>query len=178
MAERYNLLEREHQFRRYWFWRYSRERESQIRNAPIVLKHLKIERNPNTYLLTISYRDESPQIAAAVANAIADSYLRDIFETRIKEAGRLTSSMERQLIDLKEKMESTHHVLMVYQRDLGTADPEQKTSVLVARLQALNTENSVAEADRIAKEAVYREAAPAPCPRSRCRHNQATSPRM
>ena len=47
---------------------------------------------------------------------------------------------------------------MVYQRDLGTADPEQKTSVLVARLQALNTENSVAEADRIAKEAVYREA--------------------
>ncbi len=47
---------------------------------------------------------------------------------------------------------------MVYQRELGTADPEQKTSVLVARLQALNTENSVAEADRIAKEAVYREA--------------------
>ena len=66
--------------------------------------------------------------------------------------------MERQLIDLKEKMESTHGALMAYQRDLGIADPEQKTSVLVARLQALNTENSVAEADRIAKEAVYREA--------------------
>ena len=158
VAERYNLLEREHQFQRYWFWHYSQERESQIRNAPIVLKHLKVERNPNTYLLTISYRDKNPGVAADVANAIADSYLRDIFETRIKEAGRLTSSMERQLIDLKDKMESTHHALMVYQRDLGTADPEQKTSVLVAKLQALNTENSVAEADRIAKEAVYREA--------------------
>jgi polysaccharide biosynthesis transport protein len=158
VAERYNLWEREHQFQRYWFWRYSQEREIQIRNAPIVLKHLKVERNPNTYLLTISYRDKNPGVAADVANAIADSYLRDIFETRIKEAGRLTSSMERQLIDLKDKMESTHHALMVYQRDLGTADPEQKTSVLVARLQALNAENSVAEADRIAKEAVYREA--------------------
>jgi polysaccharide biosynthesis transport protein len=66
--------------------------------------------------------------------------------------------MERQLIDLKQKMESTHNALMVYQRDLGTADPEQKTSVLVAKLQALNTENSVAQADRITKEAVYREA--------------------
>ena len=108
--------------------------------------------------MTITYRDTNPQVAADVANAIADSYLREIFETRIKEAGRLTSSMERQLIDLKKKMESTHNALMVYQRDLGTADPEQKTSVLVARLQALNTENSVAEADRIAKEAVYREA--------------------
>jgi succinoglycan biosynthesis transport protein ExoP len=158
VAERYNLLEREHQLRRYLFWRYSREKEAAIRNAPIVLKHLKVDRNPNTYLLTITYRDTNPQVAADVANAIADSYLREIFETRTKEAGRLTSSMERQLIDLKQKMESTHNALMVYQRDLGTADPEQKTSVLVARLQALNTENSVAEADRIAKEAVYREA--------------------
>jgi polysaccharide biosynthesis transport protein len=158
VAEQYNLLEREHQLRRYLFWRYSREKEAAIRNAPIVLKHLKVDRNPNTYLLTITYRDTNPQVAADVANAIADSYLREIFETRTKEAGRLTSSMERQLIDLKQKMESTHNALMVYQRDLGTADPEQKTSVLVARLQALNTENSVAEADRIAKEAVYREA--------------------
>jgi polysaccharide biosynthesis transport protein len=158
VAERYNLLEREHQLQRYWFWSYSREKEAAIRNAPTVLKHLKVGRNPNTYLLTITYRDTNPQVAADVANAIADSYLREIFETRTKEAGRLTSSMERQLIDLKQKMESTHNALMVYQRDLGTADPEQKTSVLVSRLQALNTENSAAEADRIAKEAVYREA--------------------
>src|SRR5271168_1189469 len=158
VAEHYNLLEREHQLRRYLFWHYSREKDAAIRNAPIALKHLKVDRNPNTYLLTITYRDTNPQVAADVANAIADSYLREIFETRTKEAGRLTSSMERQLIDLKQKMESTHNALMVYQRDLGTADPEQKTSVLVAKLQALNTENSVAQADRIAKEAVFREA--------------------
>lgn len=158
VAERYNLLEREHQLQRFRFWRYSPEKERAIRNAPILLKHLKIERNPNTYLLTITYRDRDPHVAADVANAIADSYLRNIFETRIKEAGRLTSSMEQQLVDLKEKMQSTHWALMTYQRDLGTADPEQKTNVLVARLQALNTENSAAEADRIAKEAVYREA--------------------
>jgi succinoglycan biosynthesis transport protein ExoP len=158
VAERYNLLEREHQFRRYFFWRYSPEVEASIRNAPTVLKHLKIERNPNTYLLTISYRDKDPRMAANVSNAVGDSYLREIFESRIKEAGRLTTSMESQLIDLKEKMASSHNAMMVYQRDLGTADPEQKTSVLVARLQALNTENTLAEANRIAKESVYREA--------------------
>jgi polysaccharide biosynthesis transport protein len=158
VAERYDLLEREQQFRRYSFWRYSLEKERAIRNAPIALKHLKIERNPNTYLLTITYRDKDPQVASDVANAIADSYLRNIFETRIKEGGRLTSSMEQQLLDLKEKMESKHQALMTYQRELGTADPEQKTSVLVAKLQSLNTESSAAEADRIAKQAVFREA--------------------
>ena len=158
VVERYNLLDREHQFRSYRFWRISEARQQAVRDAPISLRHLKIERSPNTYLLTITYRDRNPKVAADVANAIADSYLRNIFETRIKESGRLTSSMERQLIDLKQKMESTHTALMAYQRDLGTADPEQKTSVLVARLQALNTESSAAQADRIAKEAVYREA--------------------
>jgi polysaccharide biosynthesis transport protein len=158
VVERFDLLERENQFRRSLFWHYSPEKVSAIRNAPIMLKHLKIERKPNTYLLTITYRDSNPKIASEVANAIADSYLSNIFDSRIKESGRLTSSMERQLIDLKLKMESTHQALMAYQRELGTADPEQKTSVLVARLQALNTENSVAEADRIAKESVYREA--------------------
>jgi capsular exopolysaccharide synthesis family protein len=155
---RYHLLEREHQLRLYGFWHYSKAREIAIRNAPIKLKHLKIERSPNTYLLTITYRDANPIIAAAVANAIADSYLEYIFDTRTREAGRLMSSMEQQLVDLKQKMESTHAALMVYQRELGTADPEQKTSVLVAKLQALNTESSAAEADRIAKEAVFREA--------------------
>jgi polysaccharide biosynthesis transport protein len=164
VAERFDLLHREHQLRRLWFWHYTQVKERAIRNAPIQLKHLKIERTPNTYLINISYRDRDPQVAADVANAVADSYLRNIFETRIKEAGRLTSSMEQQLIDLKEKMQSTHNALMAYQRDLGTADPEQKTSVLVARLQALNTENSAAEADRIAKEAVYREAKQASLP--------------
>jgi polysaccharide biosynthesis transport protein len=158
VAERYNLLEREHQLQRYFFWRYSPEKEHAIKNAAIQLKHLKIQRDPNTYLLSISYKDEDPQLAADVANAIADSYLQNIFTTRLQEAGRLTSSMEQQLVDLKEKMQATHHALMKYQRDLGTADPEQKTSVLVAKLQALNTESSAAEADRILKEAVYREA--------------------
>jgi len=155
---RYNLLEREHQLRLFGLWHYPKARAIAIRSAPIKLKHLKVERNPNTYLLTITYRDSSPMIAAAVANAIADSYLAYIFDTRTREAGRLMSSMEQQLVDLKQKMESTHAALMVYQRELGTADPEQKTSVLVAKLQALNTENSAAESDRIAKEAVFREA--------------------
>ena len=158
VAKRFDLWKREHQTRRYLFWQYSPERQEQIREAPIALKHLKIERNPNTYLLTITYRDRDAKVAAQVANAIADSYLRNIFDTRIRETGRLTSSMERQLVDLKVKMETSHNALMVYQRDLGTADPEQKTAVLVAQLQALNTENSVAVSDRIGKEAVYREA--------------------
>lgn len=158
VAEKYHLLQREHQLSRYIFWRYSPEKEKAIREAPIKLKHLKIQREPNTYILTITYKDRDPQVAAAVANGIADSYLNTIFDTRVKEAGRLTSSMEQQLIDLKQKMQSSHEALLRYQKQLGTADPDQKTSILVAKLQALNADYSAAEGDRIAKESIYKAA--------------------
>jgi capsular exopolysaccharide synthesis family protein len=158
VAERYNLLEREHQLSRYFFWRYSPDKERALRYAPLKLKKLKIQREPNTYILTITYKDRDPKVAAEVANAIADSYLTNIFATRVKEAGRLTTSMEQQLVDLKQKMESSHLALMRYQKELGTADPEQKTSVLVAKLQALNAEYSAAEGDRINKETIFRAA--------------------
>src|SRR6202167_5846773 len=38
--------------------------------APVVLKHLKVTRPPNTYLLLISYRSQNRQLASDVANEI------------------------------------------------------------------------------------------------------------
>src|SRR5580692_6943492 len=38
--------------------------------APVILKHLKVTRPPNTYLLKISYRSSNRQLAADVANEI------------------------------------------------------------------------------------------------------------
>src|ERR1700684_1194249 len=52
--------------------------------APVVLKHLKVTRPPNTYLLLISYRSANRQLAADVANEIALSYLAHPDRTRSK----------------------------------------------------------------------------------------------
>jgi polysaccharide biosynthesis transport protein len=156
VAEKFHLLEREHQLTRFFFWKYSPERERSIREAPTTLKKLKVSREPNTYVLTISYKDKDPAVAAAVANSIANSYLERIVEMRAKEAGRLTDSMEQQLLDLKRKMEASDAALLRYEKELGTADPDQKTSILVAKLQALNAEYTAAEGDRIGKQSILR----------------------
>jgi len=99
------------------------------------LKHLKIEHAPKTYLLTISYCDSDPQIAADVANAIADSYLRNISEARIKEVGGLNSSIEQELKELDEHLESIELDLVARQRVPGKADPEEMTSLPHAQSQ-------------------------------------------
>src|SRR5579862_4891085 len=123
--------------------------------APVVLKHLKIVRPPNTYILEVSYRSANRQLAADVANAIAASYLAHTYRIRYKATAGLSDFMERQLEELKAQMEKSSEALAQFERELNVINPEEKTSILSARLLQLNTEYTNAQGDRVRKEAAY-----------------------
>src|SRR5437763_18174 len=53
-------------------------------DAPIELKDLRVSRMPNTYLLLIRYRSHDSQLAAAVANDIANSYILHSYKIRYR----------------------------------------------------------------------------------------------
>jgi len=125
------------------------------REAPVELKPLKVTRPPNTYILQISYRSQHRQLAADVANAIAQSYLAHSYEIRYKATASLSEFMERQLEELKAKMEKSSAALAQFERELNLINPEEKTSILTARLLELNSEYTKAEADRVRKEAAF-----------------------
>ena len=124
-------------------------------DAPVVLKRLKVFRPPNTYLLLISYRSADPQLAAQVANATTSSYLEHTYNIRFRASASLSSFMEKQLDELKAKMERSSAALVQFERELNVINPEEKTSILSARLLQLNTEYTNAQADRVRKEAAY-----------------------
>ncbi len=124
-------------------------------DAPVVLKNLKVSRPPNTYLLLISYRSGDPQLAANVANAIASSYLEHTYNIRYQASASLSAFMEKQLEELKAKMERSSAALVQFERELNVINPEEKTSILSARLLQLNTEYTNAQADRVRKEAAF-----------------------
>jgi polysaccharide biosynthesis transport protein len=123
--------------------------------APVVLKHLKVTRPPNTYLLLISYRSANRQLAADVANEIALSYLAHTYRIRYKATAGLSEFMERQLEELHAKMEKSSAALVQFERELNVINPEEKTNITSARLLQLNTEYTNAQADRVKKEAAY-----------------------
>ena len=123
--------------------------------APVVLKHLKVTRPPNTYLLLISYRSANRQLAADVANEIALSYLAHTYRIRYKAAAGLSEFMERQLEELHAKMEKSSAALVQFERELNVINPEEKTNITSARLLQLNTEYTNAQADRVKKESAY-----------------------
>ena len=124
-------------------------------DAPVSLKRLEVTRPPNTYLLRIGFRSTNPRLAADVANAIANSYLDHSYNIRFQSTSGVSHFMEKQMEDLRAKMERSSAALAQFEKELNVIDPEQKTSILSSRLIQLNTEFTSAQGERVRKEAAY-----------------------
>ena len=151
VALQYDLYERERE--RWGSWLDSGTFDP---SAPIRLRELRVEREPNTYLLKISYRSTDRQLAADVSNAIAQSYLEHTYKIRYDAAAGLSRFMETQLDELRAKMERSSDALVKFERELNIINPEEKTNILSARLLELNTAYTRAQADRVENEAAFR----------------------
>jgi len=150
VAEEFHLLGREDPNNKV-----SAEKLQQSASAPVSLGNLRVVRPSGTYLLQISYRSGSPQVAADVANAVVNSYVAHIYDIRIRSSASLSQFMEKQLDELKAKMEQSNLALAKFEKDLNVVNPEEKTNILSARLMQLNTDYTNAQSDRVAKEAAY-----------------------
>ncbi len=150
VAQRFDLLRRESELNHV-----PANRAPKLTNAPVVLGQLRISRPVETYILRISYRSSDPVLAADVANTIAESYLQHTFEIRIRSSNALSEFMEKQLDALKAKMERSSMALAKFEQELNIINPEQRTSIVSARLLQLNTEYTSAQGDRVRKEAMH-----------------------
>lgn len=121
--------------------------------APVSLGQLQVSRPIGTNLLLISYRSTDPRQAADVANAVANSFLAHTYSIRIRSSASLSSFMEKQLDELKAKMEQSNLALGQFERDLDVINPEDKSNILSSRLLQLNTEYTNAQIDRVNKQA-------------------------
>ena len=63
--------------------------------------------------------------------------------------------MERQLEELKVKMEQSGQAVAAFERELNVINPEERTNILSSRLLQLNTEYTNAQAERLKEEAAY-----------------------
>ena len=149
VADKFNLLDREKQFRGL-----SATAIQQKRAAPVVLRRLKITRPPNTYLIRITYRASDPRVAANVANAIALSYMTHAFDYRDHAFEQISDSIRKELGTLQAKMEKSTTALAQFEKELNMVDPEQGSTIQTARLKQLNEEYTKAQADRLKKESV------------------------
>lgn len=126
-------------------------------NAPLALKQLKITRRKNTNLVCISYRATDPQLAADVANAIAQSYFRRSLDARLGPASQISDYTRQQLADLKSNSERSKLALSSFEKKHDTGNLEAQIGALAGRIAELNATYASLHADRIRKEALYNQ---------------------
>jgi capsular exopolysaccharide synthesis family protein len=124
-------------------------------DAEVRIPGLTVTHPANSLLLDVSYRSPNAVTAAAVASAVAHSYLTHSLETRSEVSNEQSQFIEKQLGQLQRQMADSQAALASYENRLGVINPDEKTSILSGRLQQLNTEYTDAQNDRIRKEVEY-----------------------
>ena len=119
---------------------------------------LHVQSVPKTEIVEIRFRCESSDLAARVVNTLADTYVEKSFQTKYQAAVRPTKWLSEQLDDVKKDAEVAEEKYIDYQKQTGIIGTDENHNVLIERLNAINQQLVIAEANRIVHEANYRVA--------------------
>jgi succinoglycan biosynthesis transport protein ExoP len=122
-----------------------------------VLGGLEVTPIRNTRLVEVSYVSTHPDLAAKIANGVADAYIDWGVETRFATVGKASTFLTSQIEALKQEIQDKEAQLQAYSRrsDIVALDPS--SNVTLQRLEALNKDYVGAVSERITKEARYKE---------------------
>jgi exopolysaccharide transport family protein len=131
------------------------ERETSLINR--FLKKLKIEPIRNSRLVKIHFDSKTPELSTRISNTLAATYIQQSLEARFVSTEQAKEWLTKQLEDLKAKVERADEDLQAFGSKHDIISLEEKENVTMQRLTELNEALTKAEAERMAKEALYRQ---------------------
>ena len=125
----------------------------------IFQSNLTIKRRPGTYIIEIYYVSLDARRAAAIANAVADAYIADLFETKYQATRRAAVWLQSRADELREQVAAAERAAVDYRTknnivDTGGGDKklmnqQQLTELTSALIQArAQTAEAKARMDR------------------------------
>ena len=123
-------------------------------------ERLTVEPVKRSRLIEVTFESDDPNIAAQVVNTLTSAYIDANLEARWQAAQKASDWLSQQLLGMKAKLEKSEDELQKYGRGNGLLflETEKGTSenIVVQRLRELQQELTKAQADRYAKESLYR----------------------
>lgn len=129
---------------------------------------LRVNPVRGTRLIQVVYESHDPQQAARIANAIIDSYKNQYLQSHYNATSEASDWLTKQLSELKTNVEDSEKKLTDFEKESGilslnlqsgtgsdSTGEGQIHSVVIQKLDALNSELTAAETNRIEKEAIY-----------------------
>jgi succinoglycan biosynthesis transport protein ExoP len=125
--------------------------------ATQLLANLEVKPIRETRLVEVSYVAPTPELAALVANGVAEAYIEWGLEKRSSTVGRASGFLAAQIEALKREIKDKELQLQAYSKrtDIVALDPN--SNVTLQRLEGLNRDYIQAVSERIQKEARYKE---------------------
>ena len=106
-------------------------------------------------ILNVSTESTDPALAAKFANALAEGYIRNNVESRWSATQYTEEWLDRQLDDLRIKLEASEDRLQSYAQEAGLVFTGEQENIADEQLGRLQEQLSSARADRIAKQSQY-----------------------
>jgi polysaccharide biosynthesis transport protein len=111
-------------------------------------------------LVQVSFESQDPNVAAKTLNALASNYIQENLESRWDATQKASEWLSQQLESFKAKLEKSEDDLQHYAQNNGLLFLETEKgdteNIVDERLRQLQDELTKAQADRYAKESVYR----------------------
>jgi len=128
----------------------------------IAEENFSVAPSNKTRVVEITSEWPAPELAASFANELAETFIEHNLESHWQSTQRTGHWLQRQLSELRARLETSEKRLQTYARNTGLLFTADKESVAEERLRQLQSELLKAEAGRIAKQSRYELAKGAP----------------
>ena len=121
-------------------------------------RRLNVASVPKTALVELRFRSKDPKLAVQIVNATADAYLERNFRAHYNANMQVSEWLTKQLDDLKKKVTSSQQEVVDFQKQNGIIGTDETHNIVLSQLDEMNKQLAGAQAERIVREARYRQA--------------------
>ncbi len=120
------------------------------------VQNLTVRASSQSHIVELSYDAPDPEVAANVANTLADEFIEQNLDNRWKARQRIAKWLSRELETLKGNLEKAADDLQTYARATGLIFNQQESSTVAQdRLRQVQEEFSRAQAERVTRQSKY-----------------------
>lgn len=116
------------------------------RMATSLMDHCTVTPPRDSRVLSIWFTSSDPELSAAVADAIAQSYVEASLELAVEPARRNAAWFDSQLGALRARLDDKQKALSTYQQDKGIVAIDERLDTETKRYEELSSSLSVAQA--------------------------------
>ena len=108
-------------------------------------------------VINVTFRSADPQLAARIPNGLTKAYVDQNIEARRQGSREASRWLNERLSELRGEVTSREGALQQYRERSDAVSLDDRQNIVVQKLAQLNTAVTTARAERLDKEALYRQ---------------------